>query len=128
MVFSQHSTLQQTAPHLPYERIAEAILGKNYELSLVFIGDQRSQTLNRTYRNHDQPASVLSFPLDKEAGEIYINIPYAGRRARRQPATLSQTVAYLFIHGLLHLNGHDHGGTMDKREKEYCAQFGIPYP
>ena len=34
-------------------------------------------------------------------------------------------IAFLFIHGLLHLKGHDHGDTMESLERRYVKQFGI---
>ena len=103
----------------------ETVLGKHYDLSLVFIGDRRSQTLNQTWKGKNKPASVLSFPLEKNVGEIYINLPLAKRRQKQYDMTHTQLVGYFFIHGLLHLKGLDHGSTMDRREKKLCEQFGI---
>lgn len=122
------NTTRSDLPQLSIDRIATAILGKEYELSLVFIGDARSQTLNKTYRNKDAPASVLSFPLEDSAGEVYLNLPYTKRRAQKAGLSERDMVAYLLIHGFLHLKGHDHGGTMDRREKQFCSQFRITYP
>ena len=121
--------LTRTAiPKLPYERMKEYALSKRYSLSLVFIGDKRSQKLNKTHKHKDAPASVLAFPLAPESGEIFLNFTRARKRARMLRTSPTQATAYLFIHALLHLNGHTHGGTMDRAEKTMCKRFDIPYP
>jgi ssRNA-specific RNase YbeY (16S rRNA maturation enzyme) len=51
----------------------ESVLGKKYELSLVFIGDKKSKSLNKKFRNKDYKANILSFPIDNDMGEIFIN-------------------------------------------------------
>jgi len=121
------NTTNGKLPRLPFVQMKEAVLGVSYELSLVFIGDKRSKTLNQAYRGKSTPASILSFPLDTRAGEIYINLTLAKRRQNQYGMTHTQLVGYLFIHGLLHLKGLDHGSTMDRREKELCTQFKIPF-
>lgn len=34
-------------------------------------------------------------------------------------------LAFLFIHGLLHLRGMDHGDTMEDEERRIMQQFGL---
>ncbi len=34
-------------------------------------------------------------------------------------------IAFLFIHGLLHLKGHDHGDIMESLERRYMKKFAI---
>jgi len=38
------------AGRIPFEEIAQAVLGKNYELSLVICGDNLARRMNREYR------------------------------------------------------------------------------
>lgn len=112
-------------PKLPYGKIADAVLGKDYELSLTFLGEMRAQKLNREHRNKSYIPNVLSFPLTHMAGEVYI----CPVRARREASSFGMSyrgyVGYLFIHGLLHLKGHLHGATMERAEKTYCKRFGL---
>ena len=122
------NTTRTSLPRLPFEQIAQTALGKGYELSFVLIGDQRSQTLNKAHRSVDKPASVLSFPLDEQAGEIYLNLALCRRRAKQFGLSYKDCVGFHFIHGILHLKGLDHGSTMERREKELCKQFAISYP
>ncbi len=69
----------------------DQILGKNYNLTLVCVGDQRSRTLNRTYRGKDYPTNVLSFPLSKTAGEIYLALPRVRVDAKKFDMTLTNS-------------------------------------
>ena len=68
---------------IPYEKIADAILGKSYELSLVVCGDDLARRMNRAYRKKDYRPNVLSFPLSKKEGEIFLNVRAAAREARK---------------------------------------------
>lgn len=90
------------------EKIKNKVLGINYELSLVFASDALTRRLNRIYRGIDKPTNILAFPLSKTSGEIFIN------PSRAKPFS----VKYLFIHGLLHLKGTEHGDTMEQAEKK----------
>ena len=112
-------------PMLPYETIADTILGKTYTLSLTFIGETRARRLNQEHRNASYVPNVLSFPLDTSHGEIYITPTVARREAKKFNLTEAGFIGFLFIHGLLHLKGHLHGATMEKAEKKYLTRFSI---
>jgi probable rRNA maturation factor len=103
----------------------DAILGKSYVLSLSFVGKARAQKLNQTYRGKTYVPNVLSFPLAKDTGEIFITPRIAAQEAARFNLSAHGHVAYLFIHGLLHLKGYPHGATMDKAEQKYLKLFHI---
>ncbi|MFA6273417.1 MAG: rRNA maturation RNase YbeY [Candidatus Paceibacterota bacterium] len=99
-------------PRLPFSLAKEMILGKNYELSLVFIGNQLARKLNKIYRNKNDAANVLSFSLDKHTGEIFINLEKVKTDAR---------VALLLIHALLHLKGLQHSSKMEGEERKFLS-------
>lgn len=101
-----------------FEKIAAKILSNRYSLSIVFIGDKYSRRLNRTYRAKDYPTNVLAFPYSEKEGEIFINIPKTLREAKKFSSTPAQHLRYLFVHGLLHLKGYDHGEEMERQEKK----------
>jgi rRNA maturation RNase YbeY len=119
------SSTVRSYPDFPYETIKNAILGKTYQLSLTFVGQARAQMLNITTRNKDYIPNVLSFPLDDTAGEIYICPEVARKQAKDFDLSIDGYIAYLFIHGCVHLKGHDHGDTMDKLERTYLKKFQI---
>jgi probable rRNA maturation factor len=116
---------KDTLPRVSFAEIKKAILGEKYELSLVFCGNRKSKELNRIYRNKDYTPNILSFPLDKNSGEIFINPHVAKKEAINFDKSYKNFVAYLFIHGCLHLKGMEHGSRMDKAEEKFQKMFGI---
>jgi len=112
-------------PKLPYEKIKNDILGKKYRLSVAFVGGTRAQALNQTYRNKSYTPNVLSFPLEVDSGEIFITPTIARKEAKKFDMTPHGYIGFLFVHGCLHLKGHDHGDHMDKLEQKYCKKYGL---
>ncbi|HEY0908569.1 MAG TPA: rRNA maturation RNase YbeY [Candidatus Paceibacterota bacterium] len=102
-----------------------AVLGEGYELSLVFLGDDESRRINIDSRGKDYIPNVLSFPLDESSGEIFLNPFEAKRQAKEFDRTPVNMIAFLYIHGLVHLKGMDHGVTMERTEAKFRKQFGI---
>ncbi len=113
--FSIRNTTKGKVKSLPFESIKNEALGKSYELSLVFCGSKLSRKLNKTYRDKDKQTNVLSFPLSKTSGEIFINLSHLN----------GFSVGNLFIHGLMHLKGFDHGDTMERAERILRKKFKI---
>lgn len=124
MSFSLSHTAR-SFPTLPYKKIAEDIVGKDYALSLVFVGDTRSRALNYAYRKKTYIPNVLSFPLSKTEGEMFINPREARRQAPRFEMSTTKFIGYLFIHGLLHLKGYAHGDTMEGAESRYMKRYHL---
>jgi rRNA maturation RNase YbeY len=104
-----------------YTSLALKILGKSYSLSLVFSDSTTIQKLNVQYRGKDYIPNVLSFPLSKTSGEIYICPMVAKKEAKEYGNTYEEQLRYLFIHGCLHLKGLPHGKEMDRLEKKYMS-------
>jgi probable rRNA maturation factor len=120
-----HTTVNNPTPHLPFDDMKDRVLGSTYELSLVLVGDMLSRRLNREHRGKDYPADVLAFPLSRSDGEIFINVPAAERAAKMSDTKPRNYIAYLFIHGLLHLKGLQHGSTMERKEAALLRAFGM---
>jgi len=112
-------------PRLLFLDIKEEILGKKYNLSLVIIGDARSRSLNKKYRGKNKPANILSFPLGRNEGEIFMNPREAKRGARNASCSEKEFFGFLFIHGLLHLKGMRHGSKMEVTERVLLKKFII---
>ena len=125
--FSVLNTTKSNVPlgTLLLVRIKNHVLGKDYELSVVFITPKKSRALNFTSRKKDTPTNILSFPLDKNTGEIFICPSYAKKEAADFGRTYENYLAFLFIHGLVHLKGFDHGSTMEKMETSIRERFSI---
>lgn len=123
--FSVRNTTQTKAPSLPYKEIKEKVLGKTYDLSLAFIGRTRAQNLNKQLRGKDKPANVLSFELSEESGEVTLCLETIKKEAPKFDHTFKKHVGYLFIHGLFHLKGMDHGSRMEGEERRIMKAFNL---
>lgn len=94
------------------------------DVSIVLTDDEEIRFLNRTYRGKDEPTDVLSFSLREASaeetaidlasleeepplGEVYISIPTAVRQAQAGGRTLEEEVAFLAVHGVMHLLGYE---------------------
>jgi probable rRNA maturation factor len=93
--------------------------------------DTEVQALNRDYRGKDKPTDVLSFPLFETddddpivfpgeenqlaLGDLVISIDTAARQAIELGHTLEREIAFLTIHGVLHLLGYDHARDSERR-------------
>lgn len=124
MIDIQNKT-RTNLPNIPFEQLANSVLGKKYELSVVFIGNKRSRDLNKKYKNKDKATNILSFPLSKTDGEIFINLNLSYSQAAKFKRSKTNFIAFLFIHGMFHLKGFEHGSTMDREEAVIRTQFGI---
>ena len=114
---------KKKAPVVPFLKLAGFVLGKKYELSLVLTGDALIKKLNNTYRRKNQPTNILSFPYSETEGEIFINLKRAELESKRFERNFNHHLAYLFIHGLLHLKGFAHGSKMESEECKILKHF-----
>lgn len=121
--FSITNLTKGKLPRLPFAMMKTKILGSKYNLSLVFVNEKKSQELNKTYREKDNPTNVLSFPYSKKEGEIFICIKVAKTQAVDYDKTWQQFVGFLVIHGMLHLKGMQHGSTMEVQEEKFSKIF-----
>ncbi|HRY45872.1 MAG TPA: rRNA maturation RNase YbeY [Thermoanaerobaculia bacterium] len=102
-------------------------------VSVLLCGDGRMRRLNREFRRIDRPTDVLSFPADGPGflGDVAIDVPYAGRQARKRGHALDREVQLLLAHGVLHLLGHDHetdDGEMFRLQRRLVARAFGPGP
>jgi probable rRNA maturation factor len=110
---------------LPFDKIKNKILGKKYELNLIFVSDKKIQALNKTYRKVNSSTDILSFPIDKNSGEIFICEKIAKKKAKDFEREYNNFIAFLFIHGNVHLLGYDHGNKMEAEEFKFRKFFKI---
>lgn len=110
---------------LPFLHIKEAILGKDYDLSLVIVSSKEMERLNIAYRNKEGSTDILSFPIDKDSGEIFISLKETEEEAKKFERTFENFIQFLFIHGCTHLKGFTHGSRMESEERKYRKIFAI---
>lgn len=94
------------------------------ELSVMLCDDAAIRELNSTYRGKDSATDVLSFPLVEKGrkpdpghllGDVVISTETASRQAGRRRVAVIEEVTFLLVHGILHLNGHDHSTDEEER-------------
>ena len=123
--FTLTNTTKAKLPRLAFADMKDAILGKKYELSVIIVGKAEIKRLNKEYRDINKPTDILSFPLSENFGEIYINPEMTKLEAKKFDRKYENFFGFLFIHGLVHLKGFDHGSTMENIEKKFRKDFNI---
>lgn len=90
---------------------------KSSNFAIVFIDDEHMHELNKNYRGIDRTTDVLSFAFEdnnkicyniRQLGEIYVSIPKMKAQAKEYGHSQKRELAFLVVHGLLHLLGYDH--------------------
>lgn len=113
------------------------------EITLRFVDAEEGRELNREFRGRgpyagqkDYATNVLSFPYTcapQLSGDLVLCWPVLVREASEQGKSLQHHAAHLIIHGLLHLQGHDHETSADAErmealERRLLRRFRIPDP
>lgn len=94
------------------------------DLSILVGTDAALKKLNTLYRGINQPTDVLSFESDEinpetgfaALGDIAISFPTAERQAAEAGHPVTNEVALLLVHAILHLTGYDHNSKKEKQE------------
>jgi probable rRNA maturation factor len=130
-------------------RAAAEMVGKLYgvengEVSVTLTNNEYIHTLNKEYRGIDRPTDVLSFALNESEepemvdgpavnvlGDLIISVERAEEQAADYGHSLRREVAFLTVHGMLHLLGYDHMEDEEREEMEAEQRFvmeklGIP--
>jgi probable rRNA maturation factor len=97
------------------------------EVSVTFMTAAEIRVINRDFRKADKETDVLSFPGfpgSLALGDILICLNVAERQARLYGHSFVREVAFLAVHGFLHLLGYDHALEEDEIEMR-AAQYTI---
>ena len=105
------------------------------EVSVVLADDEYIHQLNRQYRGKDMPTDVLSFAMNDHCagdpepdiaeapddieillGDIIISLETTARQAEEYGHSMERELAYLTVHGMLHLLGYDHEEEEERKE------------
>ena len=119
------NTTKAKLPRLAFSDMADAVLGKKYELSLAIVSAAHMKKLNKMHRNIDAATDILSFPLSKTDGEMYLCLTETKKEAPKFDRSYENFLAFLFIHGCVHLKGFDHSSTMERIERQFRKKFGV---
>lgn len=108
------------------------------EISIAFVSPQKIKLLNKKWRGIDLPTDVLSFLSGDEKqfkipfkflGELIICPKQVAADARELGRTIDFELAWVVIHGILHLLGYNHKTkkgalTMKQKEDYYLGAIG----
>ena len=123
-------------------------LGPEVEISVLLVDNETIRSLNRDYRNKDAATDVLSFPMEEAMdgepepaviggpterllGDLVISVEMAVAQAAEYEHSVERELAFLSVHGLLHLLGYDHESgveaeaAMQAEEKRILSVLGI---
>lgn len=139
-----------TADSALVERAAAAVLAaeqmpEGCEVGIRITTDDELHRLNRDFRGVDAPTDVLSFADDGNdsrfvaapdqphyLGDIAISYQRVLAQAAEYGHSPARELAYLTVHGVLHLLGYDHeqglaeAARMRAREEEIMTILGLP--
>ncbi|AEF80218.1 rRNA maturation RNase YbeY [Leadbettera azotonutricia] len=112
---------------------------RNWDLSVLFCGDNCIKTLNSQYRNRNEATDVLSFELGETfddgkggvrclPGDIVISLETLEKNAAYFKVSKDEELKRLLVHGILHLKGMDHktnepGEAMLKLQENILASL-----
>ena len=117
---------------------------ENGEVSVTLTDNAYIHTLNCQYRGIDRPTDVLSFALNESEepeidggldvnvlGDLIISVERAEEQAADYGHSVRREMAFLTVHGMLHLLGYDHMEDEERAEMEAEQRFvmeklGIP--
>jgi probable rRNA maturation factor len=127
------------AAHIPADttlrRWARAALQRPAEVTLRIVAGAEARRLNRQFRGKDYATNVLTFIYqpDPLEGDIVVCAPVVAREARAQGKPVAAHWAHMVVHGLLHLQGHDHeddreAQRMERLERRILGTLGFPDP
>lgn len=124
----------------------------NLEMSINFVDETRSQTINKEYREKDRPTDVISFAIEdgddsidflafgqdpdfqEDIGDLFMCPSVIQRHSKEYGTGWKREFGYTLVHGFLHLNGFDHidseeAKTMFRIQGKILEEYGLPlYP
>lgn len=114
--------------------------GVRGDVCVLITDAEEIQSLNRTYRKIDRITDVLTFPAwegeailcppDEYLGDIAICYERAVEQAEEYNHSLERELAFLAVHGSLHLMGYDHMTKEDEaamfaKQEEVLVSLGL---
>lgn len=114
-------------------RKIKAVKGEG-EVSVLFVKDPEIQALNQQWRTKNKPTDVLSFSAQEGAhmpgmenmlGDIVISVDRAKAQSEQWQHEFAEEIVVLFVHGLMHLLGHDHEQGKQEAQKQAEAEMKL---
>jgi probable rRNA maturation factor len=101
----------------------------SWEITAALVDDARLQSLHRDFMGIDTPTDIMTFPAETSAGEtqggeLAISVDHAMTQAVAWGLSPGEEIAFLVVHGLLHLCGW-RDDTDEQREKMLERQHDL---
>ncbi len=140
----QHAEIeyQKLPENLEYEEIINKVISECFKtekmdklklyISITLTIPDVIKSINKKYRNIDNPTDVLSFPMFEKdeieaikkqkseieecLGDIIISVPKVIEQAEEYGHSFERELAYMVVHGFYHILGYDHMIDSDKKE------------
>ena len=107
--------------------------------NVIIVYNDYIHKLNKDYRNIDRETDVITFALEDDKtfnpdirilGDVYISIDKAKSQSVEYGHSLLRELAFLAVHGMLHLLGYDHMNKDDEKvmftlQEEILDEMGI---
>lgn len=120
-------------------KTAELYALEDAEVSVTLTNNAYIKELNQKYRGKDCSTDVLSFALNEGdepeiiggpkldvLGDIIISVETANAQAAEYGHSVEREIAFLTVHGMMHLLGYDHIEERDRlemrKEEEYVLE------
>src|SRR5512136_1102231 len=96
-------------------------------ISLILVDNKEITEINRRYLNRKYPTNVLAFSLAAGEfgninpdilGDIVISVDKAYDDACESGIEFNDELAFLIIHGILHLLNYDHGNARIRKTQQ----------
>ena len=113
----------------------QAALAAGGGCAVVLASDAEVKWLNARHRGRNKPTNVLTFDPAAPGlpGEIVLAFGTVRREAAEAGKRPADHLAHLIVHGVLHLQGHDHhrageARRMEMAEARLLRRLGRPNP
>lgn len=91
-------------------------------LTCVFLSSSEMRRVNRQFRGKNSVTDVLSFETPEGLGELLFCFDRIRSQAQDQGHSTQKELAYMFIHGVLHLLGYDHESSLAEAVQMFALQ------
>jgi len=133
----QYATHAEAIPTRPmFRKWVKAALRQDAEIVLRIVDEPEGLSLNRNFRGKNYATNVLTFDYGNTrplSGDIVLCAPVIENEARQESKSLDAHYAHLTVHGILHLQGHEHendadAAIMQQLEAEILERLGYDTP
>ena len=132
-IFYEHSKLPIIEKNL--KLLCEGIFNYkqyvSYNISIIFINDEKLKDMKKQYFNQNLYTDVIAFNLNDESedleGEVYLSFDAIKINSKLYKTNLNNEIKRVITHGILHLMGHKDSTMVEKNKMTQLEDFFINY-